>query len=125
MNAQTMAKTAYSGAQNQVRTPRGIEYEAFARITHRLRKAAELGKPGFGPLAQAIHENRRLWTMLAADVAENGNALSQDLRARIFYLAEFTQAHSRKVLTNEAEADVLIEINTAIMRGLRGSEVES
>ena len=119
MNALQMAKTAYATNKAPIRTPRGIEYEAFARITHRLKAAAERGKPGFPALAQALHLNRRLWSLLAADVAETGNGLPQDLRARIFYLAEFTNAHSRKVMRGEDSVDALIDINTAIMRGLR------
>ena len=119
MNALNMAKTAYATSQTTISTPRGIEYEAFARVTHRLKSAAEAGRSGFGQLAQAVHRNRQLWTMLAADVAEHDNGLPQELRARIFYLAEFTNQHSRAVLKDPAEAAVLVEINTAIMRGLR------
>ncbi|WP_372838817.1 flagellar biosynthesis regulator FlaF [Phaeovulum sp.] len=119
MNATTMAKTAYSAPGQPTRTARGIEYEIFARITHRLKAAASLGDAGFNALAQALHENRRLWTTLAADVADPGNQLPAPLRARIFYLAEFTDKHTRKVLAGDSGPDVLVEINTAIMRGLR------
>ena len=42
------------------------------------------------------------------------------LRARLFWLYEFTASHSRAVLEGKAEATVLVEINTAVMRGLRG-----
>lgn len=119
MTAMNMTKTAYAATQNTVRTPRGIEYEAFARITHRLKSSAEKGSSEFGQLAQAIHENRQLWTLLAADVTAAENGLPADLRARIFYLYEFTNQHSRKVLKNPNEVSALVEINTAIMRGLR------
>lgn len=119
MNALQMAKTAYATNKAPIRTPRGVEYEAFARITHRMKSAAERGKPGFPDLAQALHLNRQLWSMLAGDVAERDNGLPQDLRARIFYLAEFTTQHSRKVLRGTDTVDALVEINTAVMRGLR------
>lgn len=119
MNALHLAKTAYATNKAPIRTPRGIEYEAFARVTHRLKAAAERGKPGFADLAQALHLNRRLWTILAADVAESSNGLPQDLRARIFYLAEFTNEHSRKVMRGDETVEALVDINTAMMRGLR------
>ncbi len=119
MNALQMAKTAYATNKAPIRTPRGIEYEAFARVTHRLKSAAERGKPGFPDLAQALHLNRQLWSILAADVAEKDNGLPQELRARIFYLAEFTIDHSRKVLRGDETVEALVEVNTAIMRGLR------
>lgn len=124
MNALNMAKTAYTTNQVAVRTPRSTEYEAFARVTRRLKSAAEMGRSGFSQLAEALHTNRQLWTMLAADVAERENALPQDLRARIFYLAEFTALHSRKVLNGEEDVAVLLEVNMAIMRGLR-TQVEA
>lgn len=123
MTAMNMTKTAYAATQHTVRTPRGIEYEAFARITHRLKSSAEKGRGEFGQLAQAIHENRQLWTLLAADVAAADNGLPADLRARIFYLYEFTNQHSRKALKDPDEVDALVEINTAIMRGLRQTGV--
>jgi flagellar protein FlaF len=114
-----MAKTAYSNPGQPTRTPRTTEYEAFARITHRLKAAAALDKSGFSSLVRALHENRELWTILAADVAGSGNGLPPQLRAQIIYLYEFTMQHTTKVLGGDAKADVLIDINTAVMRGLR------
>lgn len=116
-----MAQRAYQGEASATRTPRGIEYQVFAQVTRRLVAAARKGSHGFPDLAAAIHDNRRLWTILAADVADSGNALPTDLRTRIFYLAEFTDAHSRKVLDKKASVAALIDINAAIMRGLSGT----
>lgn len=119
MNALQMAKTAYTASHTPIRTARGSEYEAFARITHQLKSAAEKGSGAYGQLVAALHDNRQLWTILATDVAETGNQLPQALRAQVFYLAEFTQQHSREVLADRADIAVLIDINTAMMRGLR------
>ncbi|MHA6327111.1 flagellar biosynthesis regulator FlaF [Roseivivax sp. CAU 1753] len=69
-------------------------------------------------MVQALSDNRRLWTALAADVSAGGNALPDELRARIFFLAEFTETHSRKVLRGRASVLPLLEVNTAILRGL-------
>ena len=119
MNAILRARAGYRDASQPTQTPRGVEYEAFARVTSRLKAAA--GQAGrFGELARAIHDNRRLWSILAADVADRDNGLPPDLRARIVYLADFTRLQSGKVLKSNASADPLIEINVAIMRGLRG-----
>lgn len=119
MNALDMARSAYAPA-TPVTTPRATEYQAFARATRGL---SALSDPaiGFPAIAAALAENRHLWTLLAADVADVANGLPDDLRARIFYLAEFTASHSRRVLKGEASADPLVEINTAVMRGLRMS----
>ena len=114
MNPSALAKTAYNDAAAPVLNHRRTEYQAFARVTHMLNLAGQ----DFPALAEAIHLNRRLWTLLASDVADTDNFLPEELRARIFYLAEFTDQHSRKVLNREAEVDILIEINRAILRGL-------
>lgn len=119
MNAQNLARRAYSNKSAPIRTPRGTEYEIFAQITHRLKAAAIKGKPGFSALAEAIHDNRKLWTLLAVDVADPNNGLPKDLRARIAYLSKFTQSHSSDVLRKGASVAPLLEINSAIMRGLR------
>lgn len=114
MNSLQLAQSAYStGQQAPLRTNRGTEYAAFGRITSRLKSSRN-----FNTLAAAVHENRQLWTALAADVADEDNGLTNELRARIFYLARFTSEHSRKVLRRGADVQPLVEINTAVMRGL-------
>lgn len=121
MNATQQAQNAYRNKAQPVKTHRDSEYDAFARITSRLKAADARGRTGFNDLAAAINDNQRLWTVLASDVASRENALPSDLKARIVYLSEFTRAQSAKVLRKEATVAPLVEINTAIMRGLRAS----
>lgn len=119
MNANQQAQDAYRNQTQAAKTTRDTEYDAFARVTSRIKSAATRGRAGYNELVNALHDNRRLWTILAADVASKSNSLSPDLRARIFYLSEFTQKHSTLVLRKEASVRPLLEINVAIMRGLR------
>ena len=118
MNAIDLARKAYAPTQSHLRSSISIEYQAFSEIIGRLTAASNGSAGSFPKLASALHDNRALWSILAADVADPENALPQQLRAQIFYLAEFTEHHSRKVLRGEATPDALIEINTAILRGL-------
>jgi flagellar biosynthesis activator protein FlaF len=122
MNAAHLAQTAYSPARPGIQTARSTEYAVFARITRNLTAAAGRGKSGFSALVTALHENRRLWRILAADVADENNGLPAQLRAQIFYLAEFTDLHTSKVLAGNEIAGPLVEINTSIMRGLRARQ---
>lgn len=125
MTPQTLAKRMYTQTSAPIRTTRGTEYEIVARVTHRLKNAAQQGKANFAALAAAIHDNRQLWTVLATDVADDDNQLPKDLRARIFYLAEFTNHHSRKVLSEGASVRPLLELNMAVMRGLKNGRAVS
>lgn len=121
MNVLMQAQSAYSATtQNQIRSPRAIEYAALAQVTARLKKAGFEDLDNFPELAAALDENRNLWRVLAMDVADDGNGLPADLRARLFYLFEFTDQHTTKVLERSADIAPLVEINTAIMRGLSG-----
>ena len=125
MNAQTLAQGAYGAHGAPIRTARDTEFAVIAEITRRLKSAAENSAHDFAALAAAVHENRRLWTLLAADAADPGNSLPGDIRARIVYLAEFTSQHSSQVLRNKAPATVLIDINTAVLRGLQAGGAHS
>lgn len=121
MNAFSMAQRAYAPTSAPTRTARSAEYDVIARITFRMKSALEGNH--FPKLAEALHENRVLWTALASDVAGEANQLPAELRARIFYLAEFTLLHTSKVLAKQASAVPLLDINAAILRGLRQAEV--
>lgn len=120
MNATQQATLGYAAATAPVASDRSTEQRVIAQITRSLKNAAAAEPADFAALVLALHDNRSLWTLLATDVADPENALPKDLRARIFYLAEFTQAHTAKVLRKEADVAPLIEINTAVLHGLRG-----
>ncbi len=122
MNIINQAQLAYAPKTSALRTGRSTEHQLFSDVTSRLRATADRLPSEFPAFAEAVHANRAVWTHLATQVADDDNALSEDLRARIFYLAEFTTFHSRKVLKGEADVTPLIEINAAMMRGLSGRE---
>ena len=121
MNIATpIARAAYSQREAPVRTARAQEYDLLARCTQKMAMAWARRKDDFPLLATAVHENLQLWCALAIDVADEGNHLPSALRAQLFYLYEFTPNHSHAVLANRASVEVLVDINTAVMRGLRG-----
>lgn len=117
----SLVQDAYSRPDAPGRSARAVEYDLFARITRRLSLAWAQRKQNHPALVSALHENGALWRALAVDVADPGNGLPKQLRAQLFYLHEFTAAHSKDVLDGKASAEVLVDINTAVMRGLRGT----
>ena len=118
MNTAVLAQSLYAKPTRELGTARGIEYKAFSKVTARLASWNE-ETDTFPSLAEALCENQLLWTVLGADVADNGNDLPAQLRAQLFYLTEFTNHQTRKILDGEAKPAILVEINTSIMRGLR------
>ena len=116
----SVARAFYGRPEAPQKTPRALEYDLLARITQRLSVAWAARRENYAALMTALDENLRLWSTLAADVAEPGNGLPSKLRAQLFYLYEFTAQHSRAVRANEGSVEVLVDINTAVMRGLRG-----
>ncbi len=125
MNAILKAQNAYNHNAQPIRTHRDTEYNAFARITRRLRVASGNAKTDFKELVSALYDNRKLWTILAVDVSDRDNPLPKELKAQIVYLSQYIQVHSGRVLAGKASADPLVEINIAIMKGLRNMEIES
>ncbi|MCF6271724.1 MAG: flagellar biosynthesis regulator FlaF [Rhodobacteraceae bacterium] len=118
MNTAVLAQSLYAKPTRELGTARGIEYMAFSKVTARLACWKE-GEDSFAKLAEALCENQLLWTVLGADVADQGNGLPSSLKAQLFYLTEFTNHQTRKIMAGEATPEILVEINTSIMRGLR------
>ncbi|NVO22451.1 flagellar biosynthesis regulator FlaF [Donghicola mangrovi] len=112
------ARLAYGAMDRGIQSPRDIEYKAFAKVTRGLKLAAESGKSQVSERAKALHENRQLWTILATDLAGNGNKLQPTLRADLLSLAAFAIKQSSLAIKDPSLLAGLIEVNTNIMRGL-------
>ncbi len=121
MSPNAQARSGYAAAATPIRTERGTEYAVFAQVTRRLKDLDETDKTAFPNLAQAVFDNQRLWGTLSEDLMQDGNGLPIGLRAQLISLAEFVRRHSLAVLAGRARVAPLIDINTAIMKGLRGN----
>ena len=119
MNASQLARQAYAPTTFSLNAGRETEAQILSRITARLKQADVLKEKDYPGFVAALHSNRRLWTLFATDVAGEDNALPPALRAQVFYLAEFTDLHTQRVLREKRSIAPLIEINTAVLRGLK------
>ncbi|MBX2856162.1 MAG: flagellar biosynthesis regulator FlaF [Rhodobacteraceae bacterium] len=115
------AASGYLATNKKVGTPRTIEYQVFQRVTALLKAAARPETP-FSDVAQAVLQNTRLWMVLMVDLASDGNELPDALRANLVSLGNFARKHGNQVLSGEEDVRPLIELNTAVMRGLRGDD---
>lgn len=111
---------SYARPEAPTRSLRSVEYDLLAQVTQRLRVAWANRATDFPALVRAVTDNTQLWSTLASDVALPGNGLPAALRARLFYLYEFSAKHGRAILEEKASVEVLADINMAVMRGLRG-----
>jgi flagellar protein FlaF len=62
-----------------------------------------------------------LWTTIAIDLLHPGNALPDEMKRSLLYLAEFVRQTSMKIMAGEGEIADLIEVNQTIMSGLGGA----
>ena len=88
MNAFSPAERGYAANAETTQSGRRAEYALIAKLTHRLRATAQTANRNYTAYVQALHDNRKLWSTLAIDVADADNALPDALRARVFYLSE-------------------------------------
>lgn len=117
LNAALPMITKLGYTSHAVRTDKDNEYSAFAQVTHLLRRASD---PAAGAARfAAIHRNNDLWTILAADLAHPDNALPQALKASLYSLAMFSIRHGHAAMRGGASLDALIDVNMAMMKGLR------
>ena len=119
MNAYISAQDTYKSVSQTVKTPKRVEYELFAKVTHQLKLAATQKKSSFPKFVEALHQNRKLWRILASDVAQTGNLLDADVKGQILYLAEFTHAYTSRVMSEQITVRPLLDINAAVLRGLK------
>lgn len=120
MNMPGNASQAYRQVAQSTRTPRDVEYEAFVRVTRDLKSSFPKRAQSFAAYAEALNRNRKMWRLLAGDLRQPGNALPNELKAQILSLAGFVDDHTSKALARKVSPAVLIEINIAMMQGLRG-----
>ncbi|HWL57260.1 MAG TPA: flagellar biosynthesis regulator FlaF [Paracoccus sp. (in: a-proteobacteria)] len=101
-----------------LRGARDIEYDALSRVTGMLKLAPR--ECGCERTIAAVARNNELWTVLATDLAHPANGIEDRTKAGLLSLAMFSLRHGQAVLGGKGSTEVLIDINLAVMRGLRG-----
>jgi flagellar protein FlaF len=119
MDVVAQAANGYRAVQLQTESARSIEAKLFADVTAELERARRGGKPGFRDLVAALHRNRTLWDALLADLAHEANALPAPLKGQLIQLGHFVRQFTARVLKEEDDVQVLIDVNNAILKGLR------
>ncbi len=118
MQNTALNKHPYGVSDTVTRSERSIEYQAFAKVTSALTVHERKADDDYAALADAVHQNRKLWNILARDVLSDDNELPLELRANIFSISQFVMRHSALVLNGSGDIKTLIDLNKTMMRGL-------
>ncbi|MBL4854213.1 MAG: hypothetical protein JKY25_08250 [Robiginitomaculum sp.] len=125
MRASELARRGYTNTLKQMGSDIELELKIFTDITGRL-AGADIAKPGgISALSEAVADNARLWNIIFLDITNPENALNDDLKSSLIYLAEFTREHTHKVLRGEAGHQILIEVNNNVIAGKRAFLMKS
>ncbi|MDI7774250.1 flagellar biosynthesis regulator FlaF [Asticcacaulis sp. EMRT-3] len=117
-----MSLKAYQTTAARAEDPRQTEYRLFGQVTRALMEAEKLDRSQICERMDALDWNRRMWSMLAADCALEGNRLPDQIRANIISLSIWVNKHTSLVMRNAEEIAPLININRIIMQGLAPSQ---
>ena len=113
-----MSIRAYQQTANRTADPRDIEFRLFGQVTRALIEAQQAEKHEISKVIDALDWNRRVWSALALDCAQDGNTLPEETRAGIISLSLFVSKHTSVAARDRSEIETLIDINRDIMQGL-------
>ncbi len=121
-----LAGNAYKSTSNATATPQGVEYQTLVRLNGDLGVTEKKKRQDYPAYIRALSNNLKFWTIVGADAASETSPLPAQLRAQLFYLYEFTQHHTMKIIQGDKTltVDPLVDINKNIMTGLRGSQTK-
>lgn len=120
MTSAQLAARAYSTHGEFTRGAKDQEYDVILDVTRALSAARDRRGYDFPGFVAALNKNERLWVEIGAQVAAPDNQLPQQLRASLFYMSRFVTHHTSEIMQGSGSVQNLIEMNVAILRGLKG-----
>jgi flagellar biosynthesis activator protein FlaF len=115
------AAGAYSRGSRDAVSPRRLEGDVLLQTAQRLDELRRDWSPErYGELESVLLHNRKLWTLFAAEMANDTSDLPLDLRNNIASIAVFVFKRSLELLAKPAAEPIaaLVEINRNIAAGL-------
>jgi flagellar protein FlaF len=115
---QALAFKVYGEIAQRTAGNKEVEYALFQQITDALESVTDARSRSLSDWADAINRNQQLWTIIATDLLQPGNALPDELKRSLLVLSEFVRQTSLKVLAGTEVIPDLIEVNKIVMAGL-------
>ena len=124
----THAASAYGSTFKAAVDPRQLEANVLLKAARQLEQVRQGWAPEREPeLEDALLYNRKLWTVFAAEVADDGNPLPVPIRNNIANIAVFVFKRTLELQAapSPEKIDPLIEINRNLAAGLLAVPVPS
>ena len=115
---QALAYKAYGEISQRTAGDKEVEYALFLQITEALDSVKDPETRSLSDWADALSRNQQLWTIIATDLLQPGNALPDDIKRSLLFLSEYVRQTSFKALEGEERIPDLIEVNKTVMAGL-------
>ena len=117
-------RNPYLTAQNTLETPRQLEFRLFSSVTRALLDVRPLmgskHPAQVAQIANAIGWNREVWNHLMAEVLDEANTLTKDVKISLINICIFVNKHTDAITQGQStDIEPLIQINRNIMDGLR------
>jgi flagellar protein FlaF len=116
------ATKAYGQVAQQTASPRELEVQLLLRAASRLQAVHDDWENGRVSLDQALHFNRKLWTIFLSEAMRENNPQPIDVRQKIANISVFvlSQTAALQMSPQFDHFRPLIEINRNIAAGLSG-----
>lgn len=108
-----MSVARYAATQNAAASPREIELRAFRYVNGLLSGASDVPTR-----ATALSKTTQLWQILLGDLISDGNALPDDLKARLISLGLWAQREAMARMMDEASLEPLMALHRDMIAGL-------
>ncbi|HET7847527.1 MAG TPA: flagellar biosynthesis regulator FlaF [Pseudolabrys sp.] len=117
---QSGAKTYEKIARTSV-SRRALEADLLLKAASRLQAVRDSWESRRGDLNEALHYNRKLWTLFLSEVTSAANPLPADIRQNVANIGLFVVKQTLAVLSNPQpkQLNSLISINRELAAGLR------
>ncbi|MDI9409096.1 MAG: flagellar biosynthesis regulator FlaF [Candidatus Pacebacteria bacterium] len=116
-NPQPQGVNAYQQTTSAAKTPRELEREIIARVTHQLKLAKEKRKDSI-LVARAVSDNLSLWYVMISDLASEGNQLPLEIRGNLISVGMAVVRECEQVDRTKVNLDFLITVNQSMIEGL-------
>jgi flagellar protein FlaF len=117
------ATKAYGAIAQQTANPRELEVQLLLRAASRLQAVHDDWERQRTSLDQALHYNRKLWTIFLTSVTSGDNPLPAEIRQNVANLGLFVMNQTLTVMSNPQRERLpsLININRELAAGLRSA----